>query len=133
MFSDLKPLFERSVKSPPGIGFHPFRAVLWTSLTLVLLWAWPADAQEFLANGHYVGDGTASRAIIEIGFQPDLVIVKGNALREAYIRTATMPADHSRSLGGGGVLSGTGINSLDADGFTIGDNQSVNEIGLDYY
>lgn len=85
------------------------------------------------ASGTYTGNGGDNRQIIGIGFQPDVVIVKGNTNQGAVIRTSTMSGDTSKPLGGGATPGTNRIQSLDADGFTIGTNAIVNSNGVAYH
>lgn len=90
-------------------------------------------------TGSYVGNGSDNRNITDVGFQPDMVIIKGNYPGYsdngfAVIKTITMPGDTSRRL----VLPTTGleenlIQSFDPKGFTIGSDPRVNAAGVSYY
>ena len=84
-----------------------------------------------MATGGYTGNGVNGRAIT-IGFQPDYVIVKGNAGQIAVARTSTMPVDQSKPMTGNTALSTLRIRSFTATGFTIGTNASVNTNGATY-
>ncbi len=86
-----------------------------------------------MATGTYVGDGVAGRNIIGLGFRPDAVLVKvdyndGVTPANAYavMRTFTMPVGNSKPLPGSFTLSPNMIQSLDSDGFTLGNHPSVN-------
>jgi hypothetical protein len=110
-------------KFPPGFSL----------LGLLLLLALPAAASAQMATGSYTGDGSSSRAIAGIGFQPSVVIIKGNASIEAILRTSSMSGDNSKKLGSNDVFFAGGVISLDADGFTLGSNNRVNAAGTTYY
>jgi len=86
----------------------------------------------WMATGTYTGDGTDDRAIIEVGFQPDVVIVKGDA-KNPYLRSSTMTGDASKQLISNISLEANHIQSLDADGFTVGNDAEVNQSSVDYY
>jgi hypothetical protein len=86
-----------------------------------------------MASGTYGGDGVDDRAITGLGFQPDVVIVKGNAASEAFIRTSTFPAGESKRLVGGNTAELNQIQSFETDGFTIGSGTRVNTNGNTYY
>ncbi len=58
----------------------------------------PAQAMQFV-TGSYVGNGTAGRSITGVGFQPDAVIIKGNAAQHAVMRTSTMTGDAAKQMG----------------------------------
>jgi hypothetical protein len=78
-----------------------------------------------MATGTYPGNGVNNRAIA-VGFQPDFVIVKSTAAREAVARTSTMTGDASKGLGSALALQANYIKSLTATGFTVGTNNRVN-------
>jgi len=90
----------------------------------------PAEAQ--VASGSYVGNGT-SQSISGLGFQPDVVIVKGNVAQTAVIRTSTMAGDATKPIAAATGLTAGLIQSLDADGFTVGSGSRVNQSGINYY
>ncbi len=84
-------------------------------------------------SGSYTGDGTDDRAITGLGFQPDVVILKGDTGQVGICRISTMVGDVSKSLGGGEVLLANRIQSFNPDGFTIGSDPDVNGSGTSYY
>lgn len=98
---------------------------------LLLAAAGPAEAQ--VISGSYTGDGTDNRAITGAGFQPDVVIIKGNTGQVAVSRTSTMAGDGTKVLVGSTTFFADGIQSLDADGFTLGTDARVNQSGIAYY
>ena len=81
-----------------------------------------------MATGYYTGDGTDDRAI-PVGFQPDFVIVKDSNNTEAVARTSTMAGDLSKPMGTSTALQANNIQSLTANGFTVGTNNRVNRNG----
>ena len=90
-----------------------------------------------LAIGTYIGNGVDDRSITGIGFQPDLVLVKGNTSTvgdsDAKWRSNSMVGDLSGSWG---TVAGGGANviqSLEIDGFQIGTSIGVNEDTKTYY
>ncbi|MCH7798092.1 MAG: hypothetical protein IID28_06565, partial [Planctomycetes bacterium] len=88
----------------------------------------------WMATETYTGDGTNNRAITGVGFQPDVVIIKGDTSKNAFLRSSTMTGDASKSLVGNPSLQSGRIQSLDADGFTVGSsNADVNGGGTTYY
>jgi hypothetical protein len=93
----------------------------------------PTPAGMRLVTGSYVGSGVDGRQITGIGFQPDVVIIKAITDQAGVIRTSTMSGDRTKVLGDAGALSPNCIQSLDADGFTIGSNAAVNAWGNAYY
>ncbi|MGA2286222.1 MAG: hypothetical protein ABSG55_08135 [Dehalococcoidia bacterium] len=86
-----------------------------------------------LATGSFTGSGVDDRQISGVGFQPNVVVVKSATTRVAIIRTSTMNGDAAKILGDTGALAADLIQSLDADGFTIGTDVRVNNSGEAYY
>jgi len=93
----------------------------------------PTPTPMRLATGSYVGSGVDNRDITGIGFQPDVVIVKAATNRASVIRTSTMSGDRSKILGSTGALSSDCIQSIIADGFSVGTDVTVNDWGVAYY
>ncbi len=90
------------------------------------------EAPGQMATGTYTGNGT-SQSITNVGFQPDVVIVKRFGHRKAYIRISTMPAGMSRMIKKKNAMDANGITSLDATGFTVGGKVHVNWLNDTYY
>jgi hypothetical protein len=86
-----------------------------------------------VASGSYTGTGLDNRNITGVGFQPDIVIVKGNTLQTAVMRTSTMTGDAAKPLSGATALGSDLIQSLLGDGFQVGSNAQVNFFGTTYY
>jgi len=88
-------------------------------------YAWKRQSQPFIITGDYTGEGDADQTIGQLGFDPDVVIVKG-AGQIAVIRTSTM-ADGKRMTGATPQLANT-ITSLSAPGggFTVGNSATLN-------
>ncbi len=79
------------------------------------------------AVGSYVGNGLDDRPITGIGFQPDLVIIKANSFSQLAVwRSSLMVGDASAVFVGSLALQTNCIQSLDADGFTVGTSTRVN-------
>lgn len=102
-------------------------------LCAALLGPHPAEAAVRVAHGTYVGDGGLGRVVTGLGFRPDVVIVGNDGGLGTQIRTATMPAGVSKPLGPANGVQADRILSLDADGFTLGSDGSVNDPGVSYY
>ncbi len=85
-----------------------------------------------MATGTYAGNSVDGRAIA-VGFQPDFVIVKSTAAREAVARTSTMAGDVSKPMGTATAFAADYIQSLTATGFTVGTNNRVNVTGDTYH
>ena len=54
----------------------------------------------FFASGFYLGNSVDNRAIIGVGFRPDVVIVKGDTAQTAAVRTSTMSGDAAKPMTG---------------------------------
>ncbi len=83
------------------------------------------------AVGHYTGNGGASRAITNLGFQPEAVLVKPATASTSFIATSTMTAGRAKILSSANVPAANYVNSFDADGFTAGSSANAN--GVIYY
>lgn len=94
----------------------------------------------FFAQGRYVGDGTAAKPIIGLGFRPKIVVIKANDATvnwsNAIFRSDTFTTTRTITNGGDSLDS---ILSLDTDGFTVkaaataGTAGRSNETGEVYY
>lgn len=84
-----------------------------------------------VATGTYTGNGVDNRAITGIGFAPEAVIVKGAGPSLAILRTSTMTGDASKRFDASAIATNQ-IESLAADGFTIGTDGTVNTSGAVY-
>ncbi|MCJ7492297.1 MAG: hypothetical protein MUP15_09155 [Dehalococcoidia bacterium] len=93
----------------------------------------PTPTPMRLATGSYVGSGVDNRDITGIGFQPDVVIIKAVTNRDGVIRTSTMSGDRSKVLRSSGALSSNCVQSIIADGFSVGTDVTVNTWGVAYY
>lgn len=78
-----------------------------------------------VVSGSYDGNNNDNRAITGVGFQPDLVIVKSSASQTAVFRSSTMSGDASKPVSATGLTANL-IQSLDADGFTVGNDSRTN-------
>ena len=86
----------------------------------------------FIDVGIYTGDGVNPQAITGIGFAPDLVIIWAEATqtpqRGVAIRSANMVG--TRIFDSGLHTTLFGIDSLDADGFSVEGSSAFNENGV---
>lgn len=81
-------------------------------------------------SGTYVGNSTAARQIVGVGFQPDLVIVKSlTQTYDTWFKTKDMASTQSFPTRADAASATDKITSLDANGFTIGSIQDVNNTG----
>jgi hypothetical protein len=86
-----------------------------------------------VASGSYTGNNS-SQSISGVGFTPDAVIVKSDDNSGvAVMLTSTMPANNTKPLSGGTAPTGGMIQSLDANGFTVGGNNAVNRNARAYH
>ena len=90
-----------------------------------------ANCASAVVTGSYDGDGTRGR-VIDTGVQPGLVILQSDTGKEAIIRMATMPNDRSKSLNGQQATA-TGLISHATNGFTVGSDDRVNQVGQPYH
>ncbi len=86
----------------------------------------------FFATGSYTGNAADDRAITGIGFNPQVVIVKADDSETGIIRTDTMTGDNSKQMTDDTALVADRIQSLSADGFTLGTDDEVNRDGRTY-
>jgi hypothetical protein len=85
-----------------------------------------------MASGTYTGNATDNRAIT-VGFQPDFVIVKDTNATEGVARNSSMAGDVSKPMGSLTAFVANNIQSLDANGFTVGLDNRVNRNGRTYH
>ncbi len=84
--------------------------------------------------GSYTGDGTATHALSNTGFQPDMVTVKGSGATEGLWRSSSMAANITQYFDGNDqVTDGSRFKTLDSTGFTVGANAEVNTNGTNYW
>jgi hypothetical protein len=77
----------------------------------------------------YTGDGTSSKSITGIGFQPDLVWVKSRVAAHNHFLWDAVRGVQKRISSNLTTAEGTdtnGLASFDSDGFTLGDKGSIN-------
>lgn len=90
-----------------------------------------------IKNLNYTGDGNDDRTVTGVGYQPDVVIVvregAGNGTDVAVISTSAMDAGDSKGMVGATAPTTGFIKSLDADGFTVGTDGSVNANSIKYH
>jgi hypothetical protein len=91
------------------------------------------DGTPFILSGSYTGNAVDNRVIAGLGFTPDVVIVKvRDDNKVAVIRTSNIAGDAAKPLAGGTALAADEIQSLDANGFTVGTDDTVNKLGKTY-
>lgn len=82
--------------------------------------------------GTYTGNGADSRGITGVGFQPSVVMVFPNKAESHVWRSDQHSGDVTGWLAIGGSAADK-LQSLDADGFTVGTHGEVNANTFDYY
>lgn len=89
-----------------------------------------AEAATFsIQTGYYSGNNTDNRTITGLGFSPDMVLLKDNTAggtRGMLLKTTEMPGETTVVLAETDAAANNLIQSLDADGFTIGSDADVN-------
>jgi hypothetical protein len=92
-----------------------------------------AAGTPYVLSGSFTGNALDSRAISGLGFRPDFVIIKArDDASIAAMRSSTMVGDASKEMTGATAFAANQIQSLDADGFTLGTDASVNKNGKTY-
>lgn len=92
------------------------------------------DGSARFATGSYYGGIPANdHKHIDVGFQPDVVIIKGDIDRPAVVRTATMPTGTAKRLTGGSTLLNDRVRAFDATGFVVGNDYDVNKGFIQYH
>lgn len=92
------------------------------------------DVAGSVKKGSYSGTG-ATQSIASVGFQPDYVMVRANdtaTARNGHHRPAALGGANSQ-FWGATANSATGILALQADGFQVGADASVNASGPTYH
>jgi type II secretory pathway pseudopilin PulG len=113
--------------------YHSDLAATGLSLVTLRTNALSAGPGARMNTGSYTGNGIDNRAITAVGFQPDVLIIGGNSADPTVCRTATMVGDATNPLAGATGLLSNRIQSLDANGFTIGSDTDVNRNGSAFY
>ena len=82
-------------------------------------------------EGTYTGNSTNNRDITGVGFNPSVIIVKGDSSDVSRVKSLEI-TNSSSSLGNGNESSNT-IQQLIADGFQVSSSSTVNGNGTQYY
>ncbi|MCH7797182.1 MAG: right-handed parallel beta-helix repeat-containing protein [Planctomycetes bacterium] len=93
----------------------------------------PKPALGQMATGSYTGDGSDDRGITGVGFQPDVLFVKASSASSTVCRISSMAGDLSKPMLPHVDATTNRVQSLDADGFTVGTSSQVNGDGNTYY
>jgi hypothetical protein len=93
----------------------------------------PSSSGTFkMTTGSYVGTGSY-KVFDNLGFAPDLVIIKASTTQAGVFRTSLMAGDSTASLDSAAANFTNGIVSMNQTGFTIGTSATVNTAGTTYY
>ena len=83
--------------------------------------AWDDNSETDLAIGSYTGDGNDDRSISGVGFQPDFVIVTGDATGQGVFRHKDDSGDVTHWFSAAADNTDR-IQAFEADGFQVGGN-----------
>jgi hypothetical protein len=120
----------------PGTYYYVVRSYFqgWESANSNQASATSATPQPLrLATGTYTGNGADNRSITGTGFQPDVVIIKCDCGQATILRTSVMSGDAAKILTNASALTPNLIQSLNTNGFTIGNDNRVNRNGNTYH
>jgi len=85
-------------------------------------------------SSSYTGNGVDNRSIAGVGFQPNVVFIKRSTAVTPFFRFSSMSGDNSSPFSNAGGTVTNRIQAMEADGFQIGTNASVNfNTGTFYY
>jgi hypothetical protein len=109
--------------------------VILTPLLLIILFGIPSsvDAANFqMKTGYYVGSGVNGLTISNIGFQPNLVMIKSNTDAGVMVfKTSAMPANTTAFMSATAHNTATQI-TLTETGFIVGTISEVNSVNVRY-
>jgi hypothetical protein len=92
-------------------------------------WAAFASGVE-LRVGSYTGNGASTQAITGLGFQPEALFILPATAQTAVMRSTAMTTTFPLGTGTGTAAQ---INSLDSNGFTVGNSAVTNASGAAYH
>jgi hypothetical protein len=84
-------------------------------------------------QGSYTGNGTDNHVINGLGFQPEVVIVKGAGATAAVIKMSSLGGANSKTMDVAGSFAADAIKGFSSGAFTVGTNSTVNSAGVVYY
>ena len=90
------------------------------------------EASLTLTTGSYEGKGSP-QCIKGLGFDPAVVIIKGDAGEFAVWRSSSMEGDSTADFASGQANIEKAITSLDDKAFSLGESAAVNAEGVTYY
>src|SRR3972149_2481479 len=107
--------------------------------TVGVRWTWVAyggsdgSSSGTFCVGSYTGNGSASRSIASVGFQPDLVYIKAETNQNAVWRSSAMGNNIAQYfINAAQITNGSAFKTLDSTGFSIGNSATVNSNGVVY-
>jgi trimeric autotransporter adhesin len=90
-------------------------------------------APQRIVSGSFVGNGTDNRSFAGLGFTPEVVIILDQTgTQVGVIRNSAMAGDAAKPMSGSTALAANLVQSLDADGFTLGNDPRTNKTGDTY-
>ena len=93
-----------------------------------------ANQANLMISGTYTGNGADNRAYTGLGFRPEaVIIIHGASTQVGVLRTSSMAGDASKVMTGATALTANLIQSLDGEGFTLGNDARVNTSGQVYH
>ncbi len=98
--------------------------------TRIYHWTAFQTNSQAMSVGTYTGNGAASRPFTGLGFSPEAVILMGNNAQRAVSRLSGMTRSYGFDASTGTT---TGVTSLDADGFSVGNAVEANANGIAYH
>lgn len=126
--------FTGGVTSLDSDGFTLGTNAQVNSASVVYQWvAILSNGASNISVGTYTGNGSDNRDITGLGFQPDMVIVKGNTTQLGVWKSSLMASEKNEYFSASAELTADGIQSLSADGFQLGTNATVNSNAIVYY
>ena len=102
-------------------------------LLYILVCVFLQNAHAAYVYGRYEGDGNPTQSVTGLGFQPEVILVKGDSNQTAWIATSTMAAGDAKLLNVETAPQTGLIASIDVDGFTVGNSYNSNYNGSDYF
>lgn len=87
----------------------------------------------FFKAGYYTGDGLDNRNISDVGFRPNLVIIKAETNQHSVMNTNENNGDYSSYIGSATANLVDAVQLLNSSGFQIGTNAIVNSSGVKYH
>lgn len=126
--------FTGGVTSLDSDGFTLGTSAQVNSASVVYQWtAILSNGASGISVGTYTGNGLDNRDITGLGFQPDMVMVKGNTTQLGVWKSSSMTGEVTEYFSATAELASDGIQTLSSDGFQVGTNATVNSNTLIYY